>query len=163
MPIVSGDQLSTPPGSHPCSLLARVSGIPCAPRTTFEALSAASRAFGVITLTLFVTIGCSAIVLGTNVGQRALLDQWDRMASVLGQTVDDGQHQAMAEASRHGVAYATIIAAVTGPLATAGLSVRFTAAFRAPAASAISYLLVSAYVTLSDAMTMMAAALGGAA
>ena len=102
-------------------------------------------------------------MLGTNVGQLALLDQWDRLASVLGQTVDDGQHQAMAETSRHGVAYATIINVVTGPPLTADPSVLFIAAFRAPAASAISYVLVSAYVTLSVAMTMMAAALGGAA
>ena len=138
--------MPTPPGSHSCSLLARVSGILYAPRATFEALSAVPRAFGVITLTLFVTTGCSAIVLGTNVGQLALLDRWDRMASVLGQTVDDGQYQAMAEASRHGLAYATIMAVVTGPLLTAGLSVLFLAAFRAPAASAISYLHVLAVV-----------------
>ena len=56
MPIVSRDQLSAPAVSHPCSLLARASGILYAPRTTFEALSAAPRALGVITLNLFSSL-----------------------------------------------------------------------------------------------------------
>ena len=137
---------STAPGSRAYALIARVNGILIAPRATFEALSAAPRAFGVITLTLFVTLGCSAIVLETNVGQLALLDRWDRLASVLGQAVDDGQYQAMAEASRHGAAYAAFVAVLTGPLLTAGLSVLLFAAFRAPAASAVTYLQVLAVV-----------------
>ncbi len=146
MTIVTGDKFFTPPGSRTSALLARVSGVVYSPRTTFEALSLAPRVVGVITLTLFVTIGCSAIVLETDVGQLALLDRWDRTASALGQAVDAGQYQAMTDASRHGVAYATVIALVTGPLLTAGLSVLLFAAFRAPGPSGVTYRQVLAVV-----------------
>ena len=136
----------TPPESQASSLLARVSGVLWAPRTTFEALSRAPRVLGVVTLTLFVTIGCSAIVLETDVGQLALLDRWDRMASALGQAVDSELYQGMLEASRHGVAYAAVMAVVTGPLLTVGLSVLLFAAFRAPAQSTVRYRQVLAVV-----------------
>jgi hypothetical protein len=139
MTIVAGEKLFTPSESQASSLLARVSGVVSAPRTTFEALSRAPRVVGVITLTLFVTIGCSAIVLETNVGQLALLDRWDRVASALGQPVDNDLYQAMVEASRHGVAYATVMAVLTGPLLTVGLSMLLFATFRAPAPSAVRY------------------------
>ena len=138
--------MPTPSGFRASPLLARVSGVLYAPRTTFEALSLAPRAFGIITLTLFVTLGCSAIVLETEVGQLALLDRWDRAASALGQRVDDGQYLAMSEASQHGVTYAAVIAVLTGPLLTVGLSVLLFAIFRAPAAGAITYRQVLAVV-----------------
>ena len=65
---------------------------------------------------------------------------------MLGQTVDDRQYQAMVKASRHGVAYAAVVAALTGPLLAASLSVLLFAAFRAPAVSAVTYLQVLAVV-----------------
>lgn len=126
-------------GSQASSLLARVSAVLHSPRSTFEALSHAPRAFEVITLTLFVTLGCSAIVLGTNVGQLALLDRWERMAVALGQTVDGRQYQAMAEASQHGVLYAIGIAVVTGPILTVALSALVLAVFRAPGTRTVTY------------------------
>ena len=68
------------------------------------------------------------------------------MASALGQTVDDGQYQALANASRHGAAYATAMAVVTGPVLTVGLSVLLFAAFRASAKSTVTYRQVLAVV-----------------
>lgn len=127
-------------------LFARVSAVLHAPRSTFEALSQAPRALGVVTLTLFVTLGCSAIVLETNVGQLALLDRWERTAAALGQTVDDRQYRAMAEASQHGVLYATVTALVTGPLLTVGLSALVLAVFRAPPSGTVTYRQVLAVV-----------------
>lgn len=112
-------------------LIARVITILYSPRTTFEALALAPRVLGVVTLSFLVTTGCAAIVLETDVGQLALLDRWDRTASTLGRTVDDVQYRAMEDASRHGAAYAALMAAVTGPVLTVGLSGLLFAVFRA--------------------------------
>lgn len=122
--------MSTPLRSKAGSLLARIVAILHSPRSTFEALALAPRVFGVVTLTFLVTAGCTAIVLETDVGQLALLDQWERTAFRLGQTVDDVQYRAMEDASRHGAAYAVLIAAVSGPVLTVGLSGLFFAVFR---------------------------------
>lgn len=121
------------------TLLARVLAILHSPRTTFEALALAPRALGVITLTFLVTAGCTAIVLETDVGQLALLDHWERMAFMLGQTVDDVRYRAMEDASRHGTAYAALIALVSGPVLTVGLSGLCFALLRAPASSPVTY------------------------
>jgi hypothetical protein len=146
MTIVAGEKSFTPSRPQTSSLLARVSGVLFAPRSTFEALARSPRVVGVVTLTLFVTIGCSAIVLNTDVGQLALLDRWDRTASALGQAVDNELYAGMIEASRHGVVYATVMAIVTGPVLTLGLSVLLFAAFRAPAPGAVRYRQVLAVV-----------------
>ncbi len=123
--------MPTPLRSQAGSLLARVLAILHSPRTTFEALALAPRVLGVVTLTFLVTTGCMAIVLETDVGQLALLDQWERTASTLGQTVDDVQYRAMQDGSRHGAAYAALIGVVSGPVLTIGLSGLLFAVFRA--------------------------------
>ena len=111
-------------------LFARVIATLHSPRTTFQALALAPRVFGVVTLSFLVTTGCAAIVLETDVGQLALLDQWERTASTLGRTVDDVQYRAMENASRYGAAYAALMATVTGPVLTVGLSGLLFAVFR---------------------------------
>ena len=126
-------------GSEDGALLARALAILHSPRTTFEALALAPRALGVIILTFLVTAGCTAIVLETDVGQLALLDHWERMAFTLGQAVDDAQYRAMEDASRHGAAYAALIALVSGPVLTVGLSGLFFALLRAPASNNVTY------------------------
>jgi len=134
-------------GSQAIPLLARVGAVLHSPRSTFEALSHTPRAFGVITLTLFVTSGCSAIVLETSVGQLALLDRWERIAAALGQTLDDRQYLAMAEASHYGALYATILALAAGPVLTVGLSALCLVVVRAPPAGPLSYQQVLAIVS----------------
>ena len=128
------------------ALPARVLGILHSPRTTVEALALAPRVFGVVTLTFVATAACTAILLETDVGQLALLDQWERAASTLGQTVDDTRYRAMADASRYGAAYAALIALASGPVLTVGLSGLFFAVFRAPASSPVTYRQVLASV-----------------
>ena len=86
------------------------------------------------------------MVLETNVGQLALLDRWERMGAAVGQTVDDQQYVALVEASRHGVLYATVMALVTGPLLTVGLSALVLAVFRPPTSGAVTYRQVLAIV-----------------
>lgn len=138
--------MPTPLRSQAGSLLARVLAILHSPRTTFEALALAPRVFGVVTVTFLVTTGCIAIVLETDVGQLALLDQWERTASTLGQTVDAVQYRAMQESSRHGAAYAALIGVVSGPVLTIGLSGLLFAVFQASPSSPVTYRQVLAIV-----------------
>jgi len=113
------------------SLFARVLGIIHSPRATFEAVARAPRWFGVVTVSLLVTTGCTATLLETEVGQLALLDQWERTASAFGQNVDDSQYAALEDASQNGAAYAAVSSLVSGPVLTVGLSGLFFAVFRA--------------------------------
>jgi hypothetical protein len=71
------------------------------------------------------------MLLETEVGQLALLDQWERTASAFGQTINDSQYAAMEDASRNGAAYAALSSLVSGPLLAVGLSGLFFASFRA--------------------------------
>lgn len=118
------------PDSRTGSLPARVLGVLHSPRTTFESVVRAPSWLGVVALTLLVTTGSAAMLLGTEVGQLALLDQWERTASAFGRTLDDAQYAAMDDASRNGVAYAAIGALVKGPLLAIVLSGLFFAVFR---------------------------------
>ena len=123
--------MPAPLHSQAGSLLARVAGILHSPRTTFEAVALAPRWLGVVILTFLVTTGCTAMLLETEVGQLALLDQWERTAFTFGHTIDDVQYTAMEDASQHGAAYAALSSLVSGPLLTVGLSGLFFAVFRA--------------------------------
>ncbi len=112
-------------------LFTRVLGVVHSPQATFEAVARTPRWFGVMALTVLVTAGSSAILLRTEVGQLALLDRWERMASAFGLEIDDIQYAAMEDASRHGASYAVVSALVAGPLLALGVSVALFAAFRA--------------------------------
>ena len=50
------------------------------PRATFEAVARSPRWVGILALTFLVAAAAMAIVLSTEVGQLALLDQWERTA-----------------------------------------------------------------------------------
>ena len=112
------------------SLLARALGIIHTPRATFQVVVQAPRWLGVVALTFFITAGCAAVLLETDVGQLALLDQWERTASAFGQAIDDNRYAAMDDASQHGSAYAVLSALITGPVLTVGLAGLVFASFR---------------------------------
>lgn len=111
-------------------LFARVHGIIHSPRATLEAVARAPRWFGVVTCALLLTGAASAILLKTEVGQLALLDQWERTASAFGLRIDDIRYAAMEDASRNGAAYAVVSSLVSGPLLAVGVSVACFVAFR---------------------------------
>jgi hypothetical protein len=112
------------------SLVARVLGIVHSPRTTFQAVSRAPHWLGIVTLAFLISAGCTTILLETDVGQLALLDQWERTASAFGQPIDDRQYAAMEELSRNGAAYAALSSLLGGPVLTVALSALFFASFR---------------------------------
>jgi hypothetical protein len=124
----------------------RALGIVTSPRATFEAVARAPRWPGILVLTFLVAAGSSAIVLETDVGQLALLDQWERTASAFGRTVDEAEYAAMADASRNGAAYAAVSALMSGPLLALALSSVIFVVFRDTAAGSVTFTQVLAVV-----------------
>ena len=99
------------------SLLARLKGIVIRPRSTFAAVETRPRAAGALALLTLVSFGAHAAFLATDVGQVALVDQWERTALAFGQTVDDTRYAEMQRLSRFGVPYAAASAVARGPAA----------------------------------------------
>jgi hypothetical protein len=99
-------------------------GILRAPRATSAALVEDPRWANVLVVTLAIAFVSGALLLETEVGRLALVDQWERTAIAFGQTVDDARYLAFVEASENGTLYAALSALASGPLlvlATAGL------------------------------------------
>ncbi|OFW14976.1 MAG: hypothetical protein A3H29_03220 [Acidobacteria bacterium RIFCSPLOWO2_02_FULL_67_21] len=114
------------------SLAARMLGVVRSPRRTFEAVAAAPRWAGVLTLTCAVTAATAAAVFETEVGRLALLDQWERTAVAFGQRVDDATYAALAAASDQGAAYALASSLAMGPVLALGVAAAIRAAFGSP-------------------------------
>jgi len=125
---------------------ARAFGIMTAPRATFEVVARSPRWVGILALTFLVTAASAAIVLATDVGQLALLDQWERTASAFGRSLSDAEYTRLAEASRQGAGYAVMTAFASGPLLALGLSAVFFLALRTAAPGAVTFQQVLAVV-----------------
>jgi hypothetical protein len=98
------------------SLGARIGGIIRSPRATFTAVAAHPRWADVLVACLVITFICGALLLATEVGQLALVDQLERMALAFGQRVDDARYVELLDASQHGVLYAAVSALASGPV-----------------------------------------------
>jgi hypothetical protein len=112
------------------ALLARVSGVVVSPRAAFEALVRTPRSLDVLCVATALAFVSAALLYRTEVGQLALLDQWERTAIAFRQGVSDQQYAAMQEATRNGVAYAALTALAGIPLLAAGLALLLRGAFR---------------------------------
>ena len=85
----------TPPG-----LLSRFVGIFWSPRSTFEGVAAHPRWVGMFLLIVGVSVVCGSVLLSTDVGQRALMDQQVRAMEEFGITVTDEQYAQVERLSR---------------------------------------------------------------
>jgi hypothetical protein len=117
----------------------RALGIITSPRSTYEAIAQDPRWAGVLTLTFVLAAGATATVLVTDVGQLALLDQWERTASAFGRQVNDTEYAALAAASQNGAAYAALVAFAAGPLLAFALSGVLFLAFQATARGTVTF------------------------
>ena len=100
------------------SLAARVYGVIRRPRVTFSTMVQRPSWVPVLTATTAVTFLCGIAFLRTDVGQQALVDQWERTSIAFGQTVDDEAYAQMELTARSGgfeVAYAAATALASGP------------------------------------------------
>ena len=137
------------------SLSARMLGVVRAPRATFDRLGAHPRFVDVLLVTFLVTAFSSALLLETETGRLALLDQWERTALAFGQPVTDSGYAVLLRASDNGAAYAIAAAIATGPLLAAALSAVLLGTFRVVSGGGVTYRQVLAIVTHAGIILML--------
>ena len=101
------------------SLAARMYGVIRRPRATFTAILQAPSWAPVLATATAITFLCGIAFLRTDVGQQALVDQWERTATAFGQTVDDAAYarmEDMASSGSAGLVYAAATALGYGPV-----------------------------------------------
>jgi hypothetical protein len=99
--------------------LARVAGMIRRPGTTLAGVVAAPRSAGLLVSMTIVAAAASGLLMNTEVGQLALVDQWERTAIAFGQTVDDARYAELQANSR----YAAVFGALTGAASVGGVVV----------------------------------------
>jgi len=137
------------------SVLSRIAGIIRRPRSTFKAVCAAPRWAGLLALLAAVSFGVSAAFFATEVGQQALVDQWERTAIAFGQPVDDARYSEFQELSRRGVPYAAVTTLASVPLAAVGLAVVLFGALTATRGGAASFRQVLAVVVHAHVILLL--------
>ena len=80
------------------------------------------RAAGLLIILTAASWAATGGLLATDVGQVALVDQWERTALAFGRPVDDARYAEMQNLSRYGVPYAAAMAAARIPVAATGIA-----------------------------------------
>lgn len=111
------------------SILSRMAGVVWAPRTTFQVIARSPRTAAVLLVTFALAFVANAILLRTEVGQLALLDQWERTAIAFGQPVGDAEYATLLAATANSTPYAAVTALASGPVLAAALALLLFAAF----------------------------------
>ena len=104
------------------SVSARVVGIIRHPRQTLQEVASHPRWVSLLVGLTMATAAAGALVSGTEVGQIALLDQWERTVLALGGSVDDARYAELQAWSRRAPAVAAASAVVAGPGVTVAVS-----------------------------------------
>jgi len=97
------------------SVSARILGIIRRPRQTLQEVVTHPRWASLLVALTLMTAGAGAVVSATEVGQLALVDQWERTALAFGQQVDDARYADLRSWSRLGPAVAAGNALLAGP------------------------------------------------
>jgi len=97
------------------SVSARVLGILRRPRPTLQEVASHPRWASLLVALTIVTAAAGAAVSATEIGQLALVDQWERTALAFGQAVDDTRYADLHAWSRLGPAVAVGNALLAGP------------------------------------------------
>lgn len=124
-----GNMPPGPPALLP-SLARRMFGVIRRPRSTFGGLLARPRWADVLVVTTIATALAGALVMWTDVGQQALVDQWESTGLAFGRAVNDSAYARLQELSREGPSYAVLMALVNGPGLTLAVAGVLFAAFR---------------------------------
>ena len=95
--------------------LKRVVGVLRRPRATLRDVAAAPRWAGLLVAITITAAAANATLMNTEVGRQALVDQWERTALALGQTVDDARYAELQELSGNGAVYGVLSAAINVP------------------------------------------------
>jgi hypothetical protein len=97
------------------SVSARVLGILRRPRLTLQEVVSHPHWGSLLAVLTLVTVAAGALVSATEVGQLALVDQWERTALAFGQPVNDARYADLQAWSRLGPAVAAGNALLAGP------------------------------------------------
>jgi hypothetical protein len=108
-----------------------MTGVLIRPRSTFAAVLRQPRIAALLILLTAASFGATGGFLATEVGQVALVDQWERTALAFGQPIDDTRYAEMQDLSRYGVAYAAVMSVIRVPVATAAIAAVLYAVFKA--------------------------------
>jgi hypothetical protein len=113
---VSSEPGAAVPPTRPDGFLARIYGVVRHPRATFTQVAAAPGWIGLLAALTLATAGSRVAVLETQVGQQALVDEWERTAFAFGQDVDDVRYAELQALSSHAWAYGLGLAILNGPV-----------------------------------------------
>src|SRR5262245_40716352 len=122
---------------------------------------------------LAITAVSQALLFRTEVGQVALVDQWERTSVAFGQSVDDARYAELQALSQSGPLYGVAMAVASGPVLTLVLAGLIFLMFRPGADQSVSFsqvLAVTAHASvvlairevLSVPVSVMREATGGA-
>lgn len=140
--------------------LPRLIGVIRCPRTTFRAVAASPRWVGLVMILAVVTAASQALLFQTEVGQVALVDQWERTTLAFGQPVDETRYAEFQALSRKGPLFGVAIALVGGPVLTLVLAMVIALVFRRgnPNVSFSQVLAVVAHASLILAIRLLVSA-----
>jgi Yip1 domain len=127
----------SPSSTH--GFLPRLIGVIRSPRITFRAAAAAPRWAGLVVALALATAASQAMLYATEVGQVALVDQWEQMALAFGQDVDDARYADFQALSQNGALYGVVMAVVSGPVLTVAVAGLIFAVFRGKGDRTVSY------------------------
>lgn len=139
-------------------LLARVSGVVVSPRATFADVAARPRALGVLALCMVVVISGVFVLLSTDVGREASLDQQVRMLESFGVKLDDTQYaqlEARADNARYWAAAGQLVGIPVVALMLSGL---FLGVFNAILGGDATFKQVFAVIAHAGVITALATA-----
>jgi hypothetical protein len=105
-----------------------------------------------------VTAASQALLYQTEVGQVALVDQWERTALAFGQDVDDARYAELQALSRSGPLYGVATALASGPVLTVAIAMVVFLTFRPRGDRPVSFsqvLAVTAYASVILALRQL--------
>jgi len=110
------------PQEGPRSLLARSLGVIHSPAATFAAVAAHPRWLGVLVLTLAINATCGVVLMRTDAGRQAFVDEIVRRAEAFGNKISDAQYAQFERMSERGVTFVAVGALVGGLVSVAALA-----------------------------------------
>ena len=119
----TGTRESEPAASPLHGAASRVLGILSRPRLTLQEVASHPHWVSLLLGLTLATAAAGAVVSATEVGQLALVDQWERTALAFGQSIDDTRYADLLAWSRLGPAVAAGNALLAGPGVALAVSV----------------------------------------
>ena len=121
-------------------------------------MAASPRWVGPVAVLAVVTAASQALLYRTDVGQVALVDQWERTALAFGQDVDDARYAELQSLSRSGPLYGVATALASGPVLTVAIAGVIFLTFRPRGDRSVSFpqvLAVTAYASVILALRQL--------